>query len=91
MTLMIGRTSEGFHHMVVHCLAGMNPRKYIMGMWVYLPLEAAMEATGLEEVDAYVLLRNNTISQYIDTRQILDMCMAEDERPGAQVKLKWWD
>ena len=48
-----------------------------------------MAEVGLEEMNIYVLHRNNTIVQYIASRPILDLCMAVEQRLGAQMKL-WW-
>ena len=60
----------------------MRPRRDTAGRWFYLILDAEMEEVGLEEMEAYVLHRQNTVSQYIVTRL---------RRPGAQVTWRWWD
>ena len=47
----IGRTLGGFHHRVDHWLSKMQPKRDVMGRWISLPLDAAMKAVGLEEVE----------------------------------------
>ena len=49
-----------------------------------------MAAEDLEEVDTYVLCRQNTISQYITTCPILELCLAADQRTGEGVTRRWW-
>ena len=68
-------TLGGFHHREDRWLSKMQPNRYVTGRWIYPPLEAAMKAVGLEEVEMYVLHRQNTITQYIATRPILELCM----------------
>ena len=58
-------------------LAVMRLMEYTMGMWVYPPLDAEITAVVLEEVETYVLHLHNTIAQYIATRLILEICLAE--------------
>ena len=50
MTPHIGRILGGLHHMVVHRLTGRQPWRGRDGVWVYTPLEEAMEEAGLQEV-----------------------------------------
>ena len=46
------------------------------------PLEEAMREAGLEDVEAYVLMRQNTVAQYIAMRTILDLCKEVVQRQG---------
>ena len=55
MTPNIGRTLGGIHHRVALCLAGMKQKYNTTGIFYYLPLEAAMTAAGVKEVDTYAL------------------------------------
>ena len=71
-------------------MLGMHLMRDTAGRWVYPPLNVAMMAVGLEEVKTYVLRRQNTITHYIVTRLILDICLVADKWPGAQVKRRWW-
>ena len=67
----IGRNLGGSHHRVDHQLENMQPRRDMTGRWFYPPVEKAMPAVGMEEVETIVLRRQNTITQYITTRPIL--------------------
>ena len=85
----VGRTLRGFHHRVSCRLAGMQPQLDLVGWWEYPSLEAAMAAAGLEEVETYILSCQNTISQYIATRLIMELCLEAERRPVAQVAQIW--
>ena len=50
-----------------------------------------MADTGLQEVDTYVSLHQNTVAQYIATRPIMDLCLAAKRRPGPRVAIWWWE
>ena len=60
-------------------------------MWVYPPLEDVMAEAGLQEVDAYVYRRQNTVAQFIATRPIMDLCLAVEHRTGSRVAKQWWE
>ena len=45
----------------------------------------------MEEVETYVLIHQNNVTQYITTRPILELCLAMERRPGAHVMMIWWD
>ena len=40
-----------------------------------------MAEVGLQEVETYISRRQNTMSQYIVTRPIMDLCMAAERSP----------
>ena len=46
---------------------------------------------GLQEAETYVSLCHNTITQYIATRSIMDLCLAAKRRPGPRVSKMWWE
>ena len=50
-----------------------------------------MAAAGLEEVETYVLSRQDTISQYIATHTLLKLCLAAERQPEARIKWRWRD
>ena len=64
-------------------------RKGQDGGWVYPPLLDAMVEVGLQEMETYVSVRHNTVSQYILTRTIIDLCLVEKRRPGPRVTMRW--
>ena len=78
MSSSIGRTLGGFQHRVACRLENMNMKRDVTGKWIYLPLETGMMEVGLEEMETYILRHHNTISQYITTRKILELCMASE-------------
>ena len=51
MATHIGRFWGGFHHRVACRLTGKKHPRGRDGIWVYPPLEAAMEEAGLQLVD----------------------------------------
>ena len=88
MTLLIGRVLGGFRHRVAHRLMGRQYRRGNDVGWVYPPLEDAMTEAGLQEVETYVSCRQNTLSQFIVTRTIMELCLAMAQRPGSRMA-KW--
>ena len=48
-------------------ITGRKTRRLLDGSCDYFPLEAVMEEAEFEEVEAYVLRRQNTAVQYIAT------------------------
>ena len=46
---------------------------------------------GLEEIEAYVLRRQNTDAQYIAMKPILDLCGEALHWPGTRVSNMWWE
>ena len=50
-----------------------------------------MAEAGLQEVETYISCLQNTVTQYIETRPIMDLCLAGKRRPGARVAKRWWE
>ena len=50
-----------------------------------------MAEVGLQEVETYIARLQNTVEKYITTRTIMDLCLAEEQRPGTRVYNRWWD
>ena len=63
MSPRIGRTLGSFHHRVVHRLTGWQPRRRTDGTGVYPPLVKAMVEAGIQEVDTYIAIHQNTVTQ----------------------------
>ena len=85
MTPHIGRVWGISHHRVSHRLTGRQTWKGRDGLWVYLPLEDAMAEAGLQEVETYVSCLQNIVAQFISTRPIMDLCLAEERRQESRV------
>ena len=82
MTPSIGINLGSFYQRVARQLEVMQMMQYTTVRWFYPPLEAAMTPVGLEEVEKYVLFRHITITQYILTRLIMKIYLAEEGHPG---------
>ena len=50
-----------------------------------------MAEAGINKVETYVSRHQNAVMQYITTRPIMDLCLAEMQCSGAQVSKQWWD
>ena len=48
-----------------------------------------MLATVLEEVERYILCRQNNISLYIATHPILELCLEAERHQGLRVTGRW--
>ena len=48
-----------------------------------------MRETGLEEVEMYTTWKYNTVSQYIETQQILELYEEVDQCLGVWVSKRW--
>ena len=50
-----------------------------------------MKEVGLEEVEEYIIQRQNTVAQYILMRQIIKLCEEAERHPGTRVSKRRWD
>ena len=58
----IGRTLGDVHHRVAYRLMVRQPCMGLDGKWVYPPMAEAMLTAGLQEVETYVSLHQNTVA-----------------------------
>ena len=42
-------------------------------------------------MEEYVRRRQNTVSQYITTPSLLELCEGSERAPGTQVWMWWWE
>ena len=91
MSPRVGRTLGGFHHRMAHQMETMKLSRDMMGRFLYPPLYKAMMSVGLEEVETYVLCRQNTITHYIANWPILELCLTVEQQMGAHVTMIWWE
>ena len=63
----MGRALGGVQHRLVIQITGRKTRRLLDGSCDYFPLEAVMEEAEFEEVEAYVLMRQNMVAQHITT------------------------
>ena len=54
---------KGFHHWVVHQMAGMGPKHKLDETWVYPPIGEAMATVGLDDIGVYILRCQYTVEQ----------------------------
>ena len=50
-----------------------------------------MAEVGFKEMGTYVTRSQNTVTQYIVTRLILDLCEQSARRLGVWVSRRWWE
>ena len=91
LTPHMKRVLGGLFHRVARRLTGRQPRRGQEGGWVYPGTEDAMAETGLQEVENYVSCRQNTVTQYIATKPIMDRCLAAKRNPGPRAAKRWWE
>ena len=91
MSPRIGSTLVRFHHRVARILMGNQPQKGMYGMWVYPPMSEVKAEARLHEVETYVSRHQNTVSQYISTSSIMDLCLSEYICPGTMFSKRWWE
>ena len=80
-----------FQHGVARWITGRQPKRWEEGGREYPPLVSDMEEAGFEEIGDYILKRQNTVTQYIATRLILDLCKKTVRRTGAWVDQRCWE
>ena len=73
---------EILHNWAAHRIYDRMPQRLRNGGWYYPPIGEALADAGLETFGVYVTHRQNTMAQYIATRPIFDIAVAEDRRPG---------
>ena len=49
-----------------------------------------MAEAGLNEMENYFVHHENTVTQYIVTRPIMDLCLAAECHMGTRVYKWWW-
>ena len=89
ITPRIGRVLGRLYHRVDHMLTGMKPHRGRVEVWLYHLLEDTMVESGLQEVENYVSPCHNTVSKFITTRPIMDLCLAAERRTGPRVSKRW--
>ena len=60
-------------------------------MLVYSLMEVVMAEAILQEVEAYVSCRHNTVTQSITARTIMEVCLVAERIPGPRVSKRWWE
>ena len=82
---------DAFQGRVARKLTGGQPHRGRDGGWFYPSLAVEMKEARIVQIRTSILLRQNTVAQYITTWPILDLCEKVERRPGAQVPILWWE
>ena len=61
------------------------------GKCKYTLVVESREAVGFLTMEEYVRRIQNTVTQYIATRSLLDLCEGSERAPGARVGMQWWE
>ena len=72
-------------------ITGKQPRRNKYGSWDYPPLTGALKEAGMVVIRTSITRRQNTVTQYIATRPIMDLCERATWWPEAQVSRRWWE
>ena len=91
VTPQLEKALAGFHHWEVWRMTGIGPKRQLDGTGVYPPIGSEMETVGLDEIGVYISRRQNTVSQYIVTRPIMESCLAAERRTGKRISRRWWE
>ena len=76
------RVMGSLHNWAARQIFDRMPQRLRNGGWYYPPIGEALADAGLETFGVYVTHRQNTMAQYIATRPIFDIAVAEERRPG---------
>ena len=91
LTKRMEKALEIFQSRVARRLTGNQPLINKDRIWDYPPLVEALGGAGIEGIQKSITRRQNTVLQYIATRQILDLCERATRRQGARVYRRWWE
>ena len=68
-----------------------KPCSQLDGTWTYLSSEDMREEVGIHTIEHYIRVRRNTVTQYITTRSILELCTEVERKRGTQLRQFWWE
>ena len=49
-----------------------------------------MKEAGFKDIRTSINTRQNTVTQYIAMRPLLDLCNGDNQIGGARVAMRWW-
>ena len=91
INLRMEKALYSFQSRVARRITGRQPRQRKHGSWVYPTLAGARKEEGMVGIRKSITRSQNTVSQYIATRTIIDLCERATRRPGARVSRRWWE
>ena len=69
----------------------MVPKLQQDGTWMYPPIGVVLVMVGLEDIGIYISCKQNTVTQYIATHPIMDLCLVSDRKPRMHLSRQWWE
>ena len=85
-----GTGPGGLQHRVYRQIAGRQTCRLLDRSCEYPPLDMAMQEALFEEIETYVLERQNTVAQYITMQPIMDLCKETVRIPETWFAKGWW-
>ena len=85
-----GKEPGGFQDKVVIRLMGRLPRRKSYGKRTYTSAENTREEAGLLTMEDYIWRQQSTVTYYIATRSMLDVCEGSERALGERVGMRWW-
>ena len=46
---------------------------------------------GLEDIGVYIAFHHNTVTKYIATHPIMDLCLAVEQKQVMRLSRQWWE
>ena len=59
--------------------------------WDYPQIGEDIAEAGLGPIGEYISHRHTSVTQYITTRSIFDLVVAEERQPIYLVNMRWWE
>jgi hypothetical protein len=84
---------EGFHVKAAWRMAAVNKlqKDAATDTWTYPVTEEVLEEVGLHSMEHYICVRRDTITQYIATRPMLELCQGAERLRGSSPRHFWWE
>ena len=51
----------------------------------------ALKEVGIEELEVYIIRRKITVTKFISTRTIMELCLEAERHPVDRVTKMWWE
>jgi len=86
------RVLAGFHNRVARRLSGRLPYREQPGsdVWIYPPIEEALEIAGLHPIEHYIGVRQGNFVQHVATRPMMSICEEKEDGLDPRSRLHWW-
>ena len=85
------RALGSFQNGVDRQITDRQPKIWEEGVWEYPHLAAAIEEEVFEDIEDYLIKRQNTVAQHIVMQTIMDLCKNTVHMPGSWLAQRWWE